>query len=342
MRGVDTFLAIKAQADFDTPRALGDLASGDYLAFNSEGLTGRQTVINSPAIRRQAMRNKAFSAAGTVDSQGSVEFTASNVILDKLLPLIFHSKTGTADAVAGTGATYAFTDGGVLTPFTTFVGFNGPEGIFTRRFVSCKVNQATFQARVDQLLNVNLDIVGVKKEILTGTATPVYVGSNVEYGYVFSNAKVTIKAGDMSDIGELPVESFDLTINHNLSRDRYRLGSVYRRSLQEGITEVTGSFSLGAFDTSISGEVFDLGGGATHDPAFLERIALDGVYAALTFEVTDPSTQINSEDCTLKFTLPFVRLDEPGFNVSGPDIITGSSNFTAYDSLTALHIATLS
>lgn len=344
MRGVDTFLALKEQADLRTPATLASLASGDFLAFNSEGLSGRQQVIQSRAIRRMPMRQIAYTAQGTVEAGGSVEFTASNYVLKKLLPLVFHQKTGTEDNAEGTGATFTLVNGGVLQPFTAFVGFDGPEGKYVRRFWGAKVNQATFSARVNDMLNLNLDILAIAKDILQpgqpgwSNVTPVYPGGEDEYAYVFHQARVLIKAGNMANLAELPVESFDITINHNIDANRYRLGSIYRRSLDEGVTEVTGSFTLDAAAKSISGPVLNLQGGAAHDPAFLEKVALEGRYAALRLEFIDPTKEIAAgKPSFLRIDLPFVRLEEPDFQVRDASTITGSARFTAYESITVTH-----
>lgn len=347
MRGVDSFLALKEQADLKTPAALASLAAGDFLAFNSEGLSGRQQVVQSRAIRRMPMRQIAYTASGTVEAGGSVEFTASNYVLKKLLPLIFHQKTGQEDAAGGAGAQFTLVNGGVLTPFTAFVGFDGPEGKYVRRFYGAKVNQATFSARVNDLLNLNLDVLAIAKDILApGDAgwtnvTPVYPGGDEEYAYVFHQARVLIKAGNMADLAELPVESFDVTINHNIDANRYRLGSLYRRSLDEGVTEVTGTFTLDAAAKSISGPVLNLAGGDAHDPAFLERVALEGRYASLRLEFIDPTKEVEpGKPSFLRIDLPFVRLEEPDFQVRDAATITGSARFTAYETITVTHACT--
>jgi hypothetical protein len=345
MRGVDTFLAVKAQADLFTPVAASTLALGDFLAFNNESMSGRQQIYSSPAIRQRAMRAIAYSASGTIASEGSIEFTASNFVMNKLLDLIFHSGTGTADNVTGDGRVYTLTDGGVLTPFTTFVGFDGPEGIYTRRFTGAKVNRATLSARVDSMLTVALDIAAINKEILTGApASPpavLYPDGEDEYAYLFSDASVHLKAGDMTDFGEVPVESFDLTINHNLATDRYRLGSLYRRSLQESVTDVEGTFTLDAAAQALTGQKLNTAGGGTNDPAFFEKIARQGLYASLKFTVSDATRLVGSTPSGITIELPFVRLEEPDFNVRDGGIITGSARFIGYDSMTVTHVCDL-
>jgi hypothetical protein len=346
MRGIDTSLAIKEQVDLYTPREVIDLGSGDFLAFNSETLSGRQQIISNPAIRRLAMRSRAYSAMGTMDAGGGLEFTASNFVLDKLLPLIFHEKDGDADDESGDGATYTLVGGGQLTPFTVFVGFDGPEGAYTRRFTGAKVNTATFSARVNDMLRVNLNLAAINKELIDNAPTAVYPGGDDEYAFVYDQAEVMLKAGDMSNLVAIPVESFDLTINHNLNTGAYRLGSAYRRSLQESQTDVEGTFTLDASTEGLGGTALALSG-SDHDPAFFERVAREARYAALRLTVVDTSKVLvegagSDPDvyCSLVIDLPFVRLEEPDFQVRDSGLITGSARFVAYDDLTVTHKAT--
>lgn len=340
MRGIDTFLAIKEQTDLFTPKALGDLVAGDFLTFISESLTGNQQIVNSNAIRPQPMRTRANSTNGTVEAGGSLEFDVSNYTLDKLLPLIFHSKTGNVSDAGG--ATYTLVEKGVLTPFTAFVGFDGEEGEFTRRFLGAKVNRATFSARVNDMLKLAVELAAIDKQNLTQTTTPVYPGGDVEYSFDFKQASVLLKAGDMSDLAELPVEQFELSINHNLKTDAYRLGSVFRRRLTEGQTEVEGSFTIDLAAQALSGSALNLTGGVQNDPAFFERLAREGQFAALKFVAVDESIEVTpGVPATFEIQLPFVRLQEPDFQVRDAGLISGTARFQGYDSIVAKHIAKL-
>jgi hypothetical protein len=340
MRGIDVSLAIKEQpGGLFTPRVVGDLALGDFLAFNSESLSGRQQVIDNPAIRNLPMRSRAYSAMGTMDAGGGIEFTVSNFVLNKMLPLVLHDVVGTAPTT--NGAVYTLEAGGVLTPFTVFVGFNGPEGTYTRRFTGGKVNTATFSARVNDMLRMNVNVAAINKELMTGAPTAVYPDTEDEYAFVYDQASVLLKAGNMATLVSLPVESFDLTINHNLNTGAYRLGSPYRRSLQESQTEVEGTFTVDASTKGLADANLHLSGSA-HDPAFFERIARDAVYASIQLTVIDPTKEVApGVPCSLTIDLPHVRLEEPDFNVRDTGLITGSARFTGYDELTITHKGTL-
>lgn len=340
MRGIDTFLAIKEQSDLFTPKDLTDLVAGDFLSFDSEGLSGNQQIVNSKAIRPQPMRTRANSSVGTVEAGGNLAFTASNFVLDKILPLIFHSKVGNVDDAAG--ATYTLVDRGQLTPFTVFVGFDEGVKEFTRRFTGCKVDKATISARVNEMLTVSLDVAGIDKQLLSTTAAPVYPGGDVEYAYDFDQASVSLKAGDMTNLGELPVENFELSINHNIAKDKYRLNSLFRRSLVEGMTEIDGTFTIDLSADAVAGSALSLTGGATTDPAFFERLSRAAKFAALKFTCLDRNVEV-APGVFAKFEveLPFVRLQEPDFQVRDSGQITGSAKFQAYDAVTVNHTTKL-
>lgn len=418
LRGVDVSLALATQATLHTAVDPTTLAVGDFLPFQSESLTGRRQQVQSRALRRSAMRRRSTVADGTQEAGGSLEFQASQLILDKILPLATHvtdqdvtKVTDNATAAEKTAGIhrkrYTLVDGGRLVPFSAFVQMHGGrpgEGDYARRLKGCKVNTFTLASRVNEFLTLNLDIAGIRKELLGTVEEPVYPGDEVEYAYLFLGSSVKIKAGNMADLGELPVESVEFTLNHNLNVQDYRLGSDERSSLDEGVTEVTGSFTMKAGADSISGAVLNTVNQLNNDRAFLERLNLESTYAAiqllfvdltrpipegvtaagttateLVLDVAPRSVQagdviivagnrvrVKSVDTAarkivlaeslggapeagtvvsvpshLRVTLPFVRLEEPDFNVRDDQTVSGTARFEGYDSLTIDHVCKL-
>lgn len=443
-RGTDVYVALKEQVDLYTPASDTQLVTGDYLAFESEGMQGSRQLVQSRAIRRAAMRKRAFTANGTIAAGGALEFTGSQLILHKLLPLATHTTATTAWYVnnAGTetlaaaqdGTTagsyrkvtmtpttfarageaaqgihrnrYTLVDGGRLQPFTTFIGLTGgdaQEGNYTRVFNGCKINTMSISARVNEFLRISTDIQGIRKRIQDGVRTPTYPTDEVEYSYLFDGASVKIKSGAMQTLGELPVSSFDMELNHNLGTDDYRLGDIERQSLDEGVTEVTGSFEMSAGAKSVSGSALNATSSLYNDRAFLERLNLEGRYASLqivfadwtrpitetsvatgstrtSIKLTDAPLSISVGDkikiadlepvavtavdvagktvtlggaglpadptagdtvaipSHLRITLPFIRLEEPDFNVRDENTIRGSARFSAYDTVVFDHV----
>lgn len=443
-RGTDVYVALKEQVDLFTQASDTQLVTGDYLAFESEGMQGSRQIVQSRAIRRSSMRKRAYTANGTIAAGGSLEFTGSQLILHKLLPLATHTAgvlqwvvnnagvetpaaaqdgttpnsyqkvTMTPTSLARAGEEtqgvyrhrYTLVDGGRLQPFTTFVGMTGgsaQEGNYTRVFKGCKVNSMSLGARVNEFLKLTTDIQGLKKDIQDGVRTPTYPTDEVEYSYLFTGASVKIKAGNMQTLGELSVSSFDMEVNHNLGTDDYRLGDITRQSLDEGVTEVTGSFEMSAGSASLSGAELNANSGLYNDRAFFERLNLEGKYASLevvfadwtrpitetaiadgstrtVLKVADASISVKAGDLIqvaglepvrvtsvdtanktvtlsgtglpavptagdtvaiashLRVTLPFVRLEEPDFNVRDENTIRGSARFSAYDSIIFDHV----
>ena len=164
----------------------------------------------------------------------------------------------------------------------------------------------------------------------------------MEYAYDFDQASVSLKAGDMTNLGELPVENFELSINHNIAKDKYRLNSLFRRSLVEGMTEIDGTFTIDLSADAVAGSALSLTGGATTDPAFFERLSRAAKFAALKFTCLDRNVEV-APGVFAKFEveLPFVRLQEPDFQVRDSGQITGSAKFQAYDAVTVNHTTKL-
>lgn len=343
MRGVDSFLAVKRQTALKTPQTQADLDTGDFLAFNNESMSAAQQIISNPSIRRRAMQSRAFTAMGTKEASGNIEFTASNFVLNTLLPLIFHDQAGDADDTDG--AVYTLQDGGSVAPFTTFVGFDSAtDGKFVRRFFGCKVNTASFSARVDDFLRLSLGVVAIGHENQDYTAVPTYHTTEEEYAFNFIHASISIKAGDMTDLVKLPVESIDFNVNHNINTNAYRLGDYHRNSLEEGMTDVDGTFTLEMGTRGFDGENLSTTG-TGHQADFLERIASEAAFASFELTFEDPSNQVgdpgDSEPSTLKIEIPYARLESPNFNVTDAGVITGSARFIAYDTMTVTHVSNL-
>lgn len=336
-RGVDTYVAIAPQTDLYTPVDPSELEVGDYLPFDSEGLAGGRNIVSSPTIRKQAMKSSANSANGTQRAGGSLELTASQFVLDKVLLLSTHLTLGAngepdlatvEDRATASEKTlkiarkrYRLIPGGRLVPFTTFVGLAGAGG-YTRRFKGCKVNSLSISARVDEFIKLSLDIQGLSKKIVDGTTTPIYPAQELEYSYFFIGASAKIKAGNMQTLGELPVSSFELTINHQLNVEDYILGSDERNSLDETMTEVTGSFEMRAGASSRSGAKLNLASQvAGNDRAFLERLNEQARYAALEIACADRTQTIGLGVTVTGTTASVLKLDQAFVDVKPGDLI---------------------
>ena len=335
-RGVDTYVAVKAQTDLYTAADEATLTVGDYLPFDSEGMAGGRNIVNSPTLRRQAMKSSASSANGTQKAGGSLEFTASQFVLDKLLPLVTHvalDANGNPDlSTVEERATAAektakisrkrfkLIPGGRLVPFTVFVGLTGAGG-YTRKFKGCKINTFTISARVDEFIKISLDVQGLSKKIVDGTRVAVFPDQNLEYSYFFIGANAKIKAGNMTTLAELPVSSFEMQINHILNVDDYRLGSDERNTLDEGQTEVTGSFEMRAGSSSVSGSKLNITSQLTNDRAFLERLNEQSRYVTMELTLADRTRPLGLGATAAGTTTTVLKLTDAFVDVKAGDLI---------------------
>lgn len=323
-RGIDSVLVIKQQTAQGTPATL---TASDYaIPFRSESLSARPTVYQSEALRKQAMRDKKLARLGTMDVSGGVELEPTNYALNDLLPLIFQTQTALSQVGADTGVTfdpnnygyeYSF-DTGEL-PYATVAVY---DGTVRRLFTDMKVSRASFRADINQLAQLSLEFVGINVSV-DGTPVAATVPST-EYGLYFEHASVL-----MGDAGgttvEVPVRSFNIDINTNPNTDRFRLGSRYRRSVPIGRIEVTGSITLDA--NSFPG-----------DPQKFYTAALNAQWLQMEFKFSDPTNTVSytaggvtkTANSEFSIIVPFALIEWPGHNISGPDVIEGSINFTAF------------
>lgn len=340
VRGIDISVAIKEQSDLFTAVPDTNLVSGDFLGFDNESMAGNRKVVKSKAIKKASMKTRSASANGTIGVDGAIEFTASQLILDKILPLATHLVVSTdvnqplqnvVDLASPAEKTakiarkrYTLIESGRLVPFTTFIGFGGgtaSEGNYTRVFKGCKVASLDISAKVDSFVTLNVGIAGITKKIQDGARTAVYPAADVEFAYFFDGASVKLKTGNMATLGELPVESFDLQLNHGLNTNSYRLGSAERYALDEGLTSVTGTFGVQAGVDSISGARMNQASGLTNDRAFLERLNLEAKYASLQVRFVDWTRTIVETQTDVASTTTVIKLVTATVSVSQGDQI---------------------
>ncbi|GAA5500459.1 hypothetical protein Dxin01_00180 [Deinococcus xinjiangensis] len=378
-RGTDVYLAIKPQVDLQTPVPDTTLVTGDYLGFDSEAMGGSRQSVQARTIKRSSVRKSASSANGTIAAGGTVDFTGTQLVLDKLLPLATHTSStvqwfksnGSGGETVASGPndagaypkvtmtpvdaatvgekaagvhrnTYTLLDGGKLTPFTLFIGMmggEGAEGNYTRKFTGCKINTISFGMRVNDFLKITTDIQGVEKTLPDGTRTPTYPLDEVEYSYFFDGASAHIKAGNMADLVEIPVSATDLELNHNLNTEDYRLHAIKRQSLDEGITDVSGSFEMTAGARGIDGTLNAVSQ-LQNDRAFLERLNLEAKAASLEYRYIDWTRPIVEGALATGSTRTVLKLAEAPLSLRpGDEVFYGSGDTTNQDSTAKYRVA---
>lgn len=315
-RGTESSLIVKTQAE----RGDDVVADGTEFALPllSETMQARPTIYSSEALRKRAMRSRTLARLGTLDISGGLELEATNRMLHEILPLVFVDVEdaggfGDADNIQ---RTYKPSTTDEADYFTQFIS----DGDVTRIFRDCRVNSMSIQANINQLARVSLDTPGIRADV-EGAPTDGLLPDN-EYGLYFEQAVVLF--GDSGGVlAEIPAQSFNVQFARNLNTNRYRLGSRFRRNLPGGLFDITGSVTVDA--NPISG-----------DATKLYTAVLNAEWMALSLEFTDPTNQVDSDgmglmvDSSFVIDLPYVLIEWPQHNISGPDFLEGPVNFSAF------------
>ena len=312
-RGTDAVAVIAPQSsglgqDVTVP------AQAKALPLLSESMSATPTIYGSQALRKRAMRTRNLARLGTLDVGGTLEIEGTNQSLHELLPLVFPVKEDSSDpdfdGSTKLSRTYKASTADEQDYFTVFLH----DGDVRRIFRDCRVNSMTLQADINQLGRFSFDISGVRAEADTTSLTATI--PSVEYGLYFEQAKVEL--GDSGGtLAEVPAQSFTLTVNRNLDTGRYRLGSRFKRNLPGGLFEVTGSVTLDANPLQQKDKLY--------------KAVLNAEWMALKFSFVDPTNKVGGQDSKLVIDLPYVLVEWPQHNITGPEAIQGAVNFTAYD-----------
>lgn len=333
-RGIDSIVVIKHQSAQGTPATF---SASDYpLPIRSESLQARPTVYGSEALRKQAMRDRKLARLGTLDVSGGMEVEATNHGLDAILPLVFTQSADLTQVGADTGVTWPTGNYGKRYTLSTadlpYASVAVYDGEVRRLYTDMKVSRMALRSEINQLALVSLDLAGISIAV-DGTPVTGAVPAT-EYGLYFEHADVQI--GDAGGtLTSVPVRSFSLDINTNPNTDRFRLGSRFRRAVPTGRIDITGSVDLDA--NSFPG-----------DPQKFYNAVLNGQFLQLRLVFSDPTNTVTYQDAAnapqttnsqFVVNIPFALIEWPGHNINGPDIISGSINFTAYaDGATAVSV----
>lgn len=343
-RGINSTLLIKKQAAVNTVPTIGNVAAdaANVMPFTDESLKAQVNQVQSQALRRNAMRQRKLSTPGTIGVDGDVNLEATNNALHTLLPILFTSKTETTAPVVDAASLptqydrlYKLTtaDRALATIFVD-------DGEVVKGYANMVNSQFTIGSQVDQLVKLGTTWSGTHTAIsstgaafgngITGNVIPAnrtYVLPAVEYGLYFDQAKIeigTTAANGTMTVFEIPVTDFNLSVNFNADSNRNRLGSRYRRDVPTGIADVTGSFTMDANVIPTGGT----GGLSTKEWAY--NAVLNSTYLALKVSFVDPVNLVGGASSRFEIALPYILIDVPAWNVSGPDIIQGSINFTGF------------
>jgi hypothetical protein len=339
-RGINSTLLIKKQPEVNVVPSFGTTAAdaANLMPFTDESLRAQVNQVQSQALRRNAMRQRKLSTPGTIGVDGDFNIEATNAALHTLFPLLFNSVVNTTAPVVDAGAapTVYTREYRLTTANRSLASIMVDDGEVARGFANMVNTQFSLASSVDQLVKIGTTWSGTHFKPSTSgeafgngiTGNVVVPGQSytvptVEYGLYFDQAKLEIGSA-IGTVYEVEVSDFNLSVNLNADTNRNRLGSRYRRDIPTGIADVTGSFTMDANSIPVGAT----GGLSTRDWAY--KAVMDSTYLALKFSFTDPINLAGGQPSTLAIELPYILIDMPAWNVSGPDIVGGAINFTGF------------
>ena len=193
------------------------------------------------------------------------------------------------------------------------------DGDIQKVYKDCRVNSMSVQANINQLARISLDTPGIRAEVNGAPVNGAFPAN--EYGLYFEQAKVEFGNAE-GVLAEIDAQTFSAQFSRNLNTGRYRLGNRFKRNLPGGLFDVTGSITVDANPLA--------------DKTALYNNVLLAQWMAIKLSFIDPSNQVDSDgagtlvDSRFEISLPYVLIEWPQHNISGPDFLEGPVNFTAF------------
>ncbi len=273
------------------------------LPFKSESINHKIEAVKSEALL--GIRGTKTLAPGKEGAEGSIEVEAFPAITG----LLFYLALGKAalqdpDGVAGSGDEYT-----EITPVdlnsslpsaTILVDHSGEKFYYT----GMKVNTLKFSGAVGAIPSLSVDFVGVKEN--AGGLDTTSAQDPGDEPFYFKELKLYT---DNFTTSTDRYSSIELNINNNLDTEGYRLdGTGYRKTIDEGNLEITGSLDIIFDSTAVSTEY---------------NKYLSFTDASLGIELAKTSGD------KIQIYISRLKFSEVTHDISGPEKIVLKANFTA-------------
>lgn len=274
-----------------------------FLEFNNETMQRSVARIDSSGLRvgRKVLRSSQW-VQGKTNVTGDVEFEwqqqGMGLLLKHMLGTIASSQpnAGSNPTVWEHKATVGQLDGKSFTAQIGAADAGGVQRAFT--YAGCKVAKWSLDVAIDGLLLVKPTIDGISESTGVALAAATYAAGS--FPLSFLGATITLPGGATG-----LVSKFNLTGDNGLKVDRYYMAgsqTTKKEQLESTLRPYTGSLDvefgdLTAYNLFVNGTV----GAMT---AFFTGANISGAY-----------------NYALEVTLPAVRFDGSGPDVSGPGII---------------------
>ena len=238
-------IGMKGQIGYGEESTYGTSATRSYWQeINNESLVLQEARIETNSLTRRGTLNRQV-AQGARSVTGNIEFDAQYGGWGKLAKHAFGQidTTSPDPTNAPTAKLHTFTVADTLPTGLTFEAFRDTSGFTTEPnkahvYVGCKINTMEFSCAVNEILKINLGIMG-QNESREAKGTPNY---STEKLAVYHQGCVTWGSTDR------PIESFNIQLNNNLEMRPKLCSNLTREPIQSGKVEITGSFSM-EFDT---------------------------------------------------------------------------------------------
>ena len=211
-----------------TPGQVPITPGGQILPFESESLQ-RKTELTKSNVRR-SNRSGSKPIRGNRDVSGNIK-TELDPNMARLFMMAFGSVT-----TAGTGPNYThtFKIGNTLPYHTIEKGFTDLGKYF--RYLGCKCNKFGFEMNPSGILPLDMDFMGIDREIADAT----FDAAAVDLGHdPFDGFEGTVKEGGSAIA---TITGFKWTLENNCDNGIYCIGGAGKRyNIPAGITVVSGS-----------------------------------------------------------------------------------------------------
>jgi hypothetical protein len=300
--GYNAWLGHGSEATYGTP-----VTRVGFLEINSESLAAEDDVVDGNSTF-SLTKDKDNFTQGRKKVGGDIEIDVRQQGFESILKHSFGTHSYTAiGTIAAHGTEHTF---GMADTLPTGLTLEVNRDVCSFVYHGCKINQLTINGDNEGILKATASIIAEDEGTATAS-TPTFSTSSY---YKFSQCVLNVASGTRN------ARSFNVTLNNNLTDDRFHLGSRYIKEPQRaGRVEVSGEIEM-EFDGTTDWSMFNTAGTA----------AFTATYTGDTLS----GTIANS----LAISCPYIRFTKATPSVGDSGMITLTVPFQGYSdgSTTAL------
>lgn len=295
------------------------------LEFNSEGLAQAITYLDSSGIRKgNPFKRTARTIQSRFSVDGDVEVEISTLGMGLLARNMLGSATTTTTQIASTTAYKQIHVPGGLQglSLTTQVGRPEPGSgtVFPFTYAGCKVSKWSIALKDNAIPTLKLTLTGRAETTATALATAAFLSGAGVFSFKGASLKIggtaATASGETTITGGTAiaavVKGITISGDNAMATDRYGIGNagLKKEPLQNDMNTITGSLDAEFGKT----ELYD--------------VYTAGTPTCLQFDLTG-NVIAGGNSFLYSVILPSVILKKATPNVSGPDIVSMTTNFEA-------------